>query len=162
MKMIEELKSRYGQLSEREQKMVLVGGIIAIVGMIYFAVYSPLQTAIEKGEKAVSTNKELLTWVSQNANKAMQLKRSGSGSGKFNGSLPQAVNQTASRAQVNITRMQPQGDDLQVWVDSAQFESVLNWLQALEQRGVVITEADIGEGNDPGMVKIRRLRLSKG
>ena len=57
--------------------------------------------------------------------------------------------------------MQPQGDDIQVWVDNASFESILNWLQALESMGIKITEADIAEGDGAGNVKIRRLRLSK-
>jgi len=160
-KIIEELKGRFQQLSEREQKLVLLSGLIMVIGIVYFLIYAPIQNTIVQGEKSVRAKKELLTWVTQNANKALQLQQSGSQQGKFTGSLPQAVNQTASRQNINIARMQPQGDDLQVWVDNASFDSVLNWLQALENRGIKITEADVAEGNGPGNVKIRRLRLSK-
>lgn len=162
MKAIEDLKSRFAQLTEREQKLVLISAVVVVVGIIYFGIYSPIQNSITQGEVKVKAQQELLTWVTQNANKAVQLKQSGGQGKAYRGSLPQAVNQTATRAKIAISRMQPQGDDIQVWVDSASFDSVLTWLQSLESMGIQITEADIAEAGSPGMIKIRRLRLSKG
>lgn len=162
MKAIEDLKSRFAQLTEREQKLVLLSSVVVVIGIIYFGIYAPIQNSITQGEVRVKAQQKELTWVTQNVNKAIQLKQSGSQGKAYRGSLPQAVNQTASRANVAISRMQPQGDDIQVWVDNASFESVLAWLQALENMGINITEADIAEGGGPGMIKIRRLRLSKG
>lgn len=161
MKFIDEMKGRFAQLSEREQILLLVSGVVIVIAAIYFLVYAPMQTSIQRGETGIKAQKELLTWVTQNANKAVQLKQSGSQGGSFSGSLPQAVNQTASQQNIAISRMQPQGDDIQVWVDNASFEKILNWLQALENMGIKITEADIAEGDGAGNVKIRRLRLSK-
>jgi general secretion pathway protein M len=57
--------------------------------------------------------------------------------------------------------MQPQGDELQVWVDQAPFNDVLSWLQSLEKSGVIIMDIDLAETGDPGLVKIRRLKLGK-
>lgn len=161
MKMLEELKGRFAELSEREQKMVLLSAIVVIIAVIYFVIYAPLQNSIDLGNTKINAQKEALTWVTQNANKAIQLKQSGSGTDSYKGSLPQAVNQTATRQNISITRMQPQSDDILVWVDSADFNNVINWLQALENMGIKITEADIAEGDGSGTVKIRRLRLSK-
>lgn len=161
MKVLEELKGRFAELSEREQKMVLLSVITMIFAIFYFVVYAPMQNSIELGKVKVNAQKEALTWVTQNANKAIQLKQSGSATGNYKGSLPQAVNQTATRQNIAITRMQPQSDDILVWVDNAEFNSVINWLQALENMGIKITEADIAEGDGSGTVKIRRLRLSK-
>lgn len=161
MKILEEFKGRFTELSEREQKLVLLSAVVVIVAIIYFAIYAPLQNSIVQGKTKLNAQKEALTWVTQNANKAIQLKQSGSGPDSYKGSLPQAVNQTATRQNISITRMQPQSDDILIWVDSADFNSVINWLQALENMGIKITEADIAEGDGSGTVKIRRLRLSK-
>jgi general secretion pathway protein M len=57
--------------------------------------------------------------------------------------------------------MQPQGAELQVWVDQAPFNDVLAWLQSMESMGVVILQADIAEADDAGYIKIRRLQLGR-
>ena len=49
--------------------------------------------------------------------------------------------------------MQPQGDELQVWVDQAPFNSVLEWLKAMENMGVIILQADIAEADAPAISK---------
>ena len=79
----------------------------------------------------------------------------------FNGSLPQAVNQTASRVRIAIARMQPQGEELKVWVDEAPFNDVLSWLQALENMGVKIIDVDVAQADAPGHIKVRSLQLGK-
>lgn len=161
MKQIDELKQRFAQLTDREQKLVVISAVVIVIGAIYFLIYAPMQASIERNSASLSSQKELLTWVTQNANRAQQLKQSGGQGNQFSGSLPQAVNQTANNSDITISRMQPQGDDIQIWVDNARFDNVLNWLQSLEKMGVQIIEADIAEGDSPGIVKIRRLRLSK-
>ena len=57
--------------------------------------------------------------------------------------------------------MQPQDDELQVWIDQAPFNDVLEWLKTLEGMGIVIIQADIAEADDPGYIKVRRLQLGK-
>ena len=161
MKQIDELKQRFAQLTDREQKLVVISAVVIVIGAIYFLIYAPMQASIERNSASLNSQKELLTWVTQNANRAQQLKQSGGQGNQFSGSLPQAVNQTANNSDITISRMQPQGDDIQIWVDNARFDNVLNWLQSLEKMGVQIIEADIAEGDSPGIVKIRRLRLSK-
>lgn len=156
-----QLLEKFHALNEREKKLVVIAGIVIIVSLFYFAIWSPIQQSIKTNKASVESQTKLLAWVEQNAAKAIQLKRSSGKSGGFAGSLPQAVNQTAARFNIDITRMQPQKDDIQVWVDKAVFNDVLAWLQQLEQMGINVAEADIAESDDVGMIKVRRLRLSK-
>ena len=93
--------------------------------------------------------------------RAIQLRAANGVSTGFNGSLAQAANQTAANANIPIARMQPQGEELQVWVDQAPFNGVLDWLQSLEDMGISILDLDIAEADAPGQVKIRRLKLGK-
>ena len=157
-----DLVSKFKALTEREQLLVMVSSIVIVVGIFYFAIWSPLNSNIEKQRSLISDQQELLSWVQQSANRALQLRQSSQGGQtNFNGSLPQAVNQTTARFKIAISRMQPQGQELQVWVDQAPFDSVIDWLNALEKMGIVILQVDVTEAEAPGQIKIRRLQLGK-
>ena len=116
---MDKLKSTFLQLSEREQRLVIISAVIVLVAIFYWGFWSPLNTSLEKDKVAVKNQTELLAWVQKNANKAIQLRSSSGNKASFSGSLPQAVNQSASRMKIAISRMQPQGDELQVWIDQA-------------------------------------------
>lgn len=155
------LLEKFHSLSEREQRLVLISAVVIVIGAFYWLIWSPLNSAVEQNRKAVSNQKELLAWTTKSANRVIQLRSSGTSQASFRGSLPQAVNQASSRNNISISRMQPQGEILQVWVDEAPFNDVLSWLHALEGMGVVILQADMAEASAPGMIKIRRLQLGK-
>ena len=159
---MKQLLEKFNALSEREQRLVIAAALVTAILLFYLLVWSPLNQSIARNQAAVASQQELLSWVQKNANRVQQLKGSASQGAKFNGSLPQAVNQTASRLSISIARMQPQGDELQVWVDEAPFNQVVAWLQSLEQMGIVIQDADFAETAKPGQIRIRRLQLSKG
>lgn len=152
---------KFRQLSEREQRLVVVVTTFMAMLLFYLLVWSPLNQSVQRNQAAIENQKELLSWVQQNANRIIQLKQSGGTATRFSGSLTQAVNQSANRHDIMITRMQPQNDELQVWVDEADFNDVLNWLEAIEEQGIVIKDADFSETSTPGQIRIRRLQLSK-
>lgn len=158
---MEQLLEKYRSLNERERNLTIAAGIMLVISVFYFAIWTPMQQSLKTNKAAVASQTELLEWVEQSANRAIQLKQSSGSNQTFNGSLPQTVNQSAARFNIAITRMQPQGDEIQVWVDKAPFNEVLKWLQQMEQQGINIAEADLAESDEPGMIKIRRLRLSK-
>lgn len=158
---MDKIKSIFIQLNERERRLVVISAVLVVVAIFYWGILSPLNTSIERGQKSIDSQKSLLAWVQKNANRAAQLRRASGNNAGFSGSLPQVVNQSASRMKIAISRMQPQGDELQVWVDQAAFNDVLSWLQNLEKAGVSILDVDLAESDSPGQVKIRRLKLGK-
>jgi len=158
---MDKLKSMYLQLNGREQRLVIISGILVLVAIFYWSIWSPLNTSLERGKIAVRNQTELLDWVQKNANKAIQLRSNVGKDASFSGSLPQSVNQSATRMNIAISRMQPQGEELQVWIDQAPFNDVLSWLQSLEKIGISILDIDLAESDLPGQVKIRRLKLGK-
>lgn len=155
------LLEKFKALTEREQKLVIASAVMVVVAIFYFAIWSPLNAALDKQEKLLSNQQSLLTWVKESGARAALLRRSSGGKSSLTGSLPQAVNRTTSKHNIAITRMQPQGAELQVWVDQAPFNDVLAWLQSMESMGVVILQADFAEADDAGYIKIRRLQLGR-
>jgi general secretion pathway protein M len=47
------LKEKFNQLTEREQRLVIISAVVVVVGMFYWLVWSPLNQAIERDQKAV-------------------------------------------------------------------------------------------------------------
>jgi general secretion pathway protein M len=158
---MDELKQRYANLTEREQWLVKIVGVSVTIALLYSMIWSPLVTAVEKSERTLKSQQNVLQTMQKDSKRAMQLKASGSRNTSLSGSLAQAVNGTANTLSVSISRMQPQGEELIVWVDEAPFDSLLAWFQAMESRGVRILDADVIETNKPGLIKVRRLQVGK-
>lgn len=157
---MDKLKVWFKDLSEREQKLVVLASVVAIIGIFYFAIWSPLSSALEKQRSVVANDRAELAWVKEQANRAAILRQS-SNKTTFSGSLTQVVNQTTRSANIPIARMQPQGDELVVTLDEVIFNDFLRWLDILESRGVVIIQSDVSEINEKGFVQVQRLRLGK-
>lgn len=155
------LLAKYHALTEREQRLVVVAGIFVIVALFYGLVWSPLNSGIEEQQKRLASQQKLLTFVQDSANRAVQLRRVSGSTKSFSGSLSQAVNNSTTRHKITISRIQPKGDDMQVWIEEAPFENLLSWLHMLEGMGIVIHEIDIASADEAGYIKVRRLELGK-
>ena len=155
------LISKFKALTEREQILVMISAVVVVIGLFYFLIWSPLNASLHQQKQLLDNQQSLLVWVKDSAVRAQQLRKSSNRSAPFKGSLPQAVNRTTSRHSIAISRMQPQDDELQDWIDQAPFNDVLEWLKTLEGMGIVIIQADIAEADDPGYIKVRRLQLGK-
>lgn len=59
------MKQFWQQLNERDQSVLLVGGIIVCLYLIYLLIYSPLNNKVEHLEKDNHYQQELLTWIKQ-------------------------------------------------------------------------------------------------
>lgn len=155
------IKQRFAALTEREQRLVLLSGLVILLGMFYWGLWAPLNQSISQQQQLLDSNKKLVTWVEEQSVKAAQLRRTQSAPARVSGSLAQLVTSTSSNHSLTISRMQPQGDEIQVWIDEAPFNSLVSWLNELENRGVLIEQLDVAEANEPGIIKVRRLVLTK-
>ena len=155
------LKQKFTALTEREQRLVLLSGLVVLLGIFYWGLWAPLNQSISQQSQLLESNKKLVSWVEEQGQKAAHLRRTQSSPRQVTGSLPQLVTSTSSNHSLSISRMQPQGDEIQVWIDEAPFNSLVGWLNELETRGIVIEQLDVAVANAPGMIKVRRLVLTK-
>jgi general secretion pathway protein M len=148
------------QLNLREKKLVLAMASLVIVFIFYSLVWQPLNNNISKTEKKIARQQQLLSWVQENTQRFQQAKSS---VGKqATGSLSSIVNRTASSKNISITRMQPQGDNIQVWIDEISFNELLQWLEQLSTKeGLRVTNIDLSDADQSGIVRVRRLQLGK-
>lgn len=155
------IKTWWQGLNIREQRLVLVMGFLVSVFLLYSAIWQPLNENLENTEKKLASRQALLTWVTENTSRYQSVKITG-GKKKSKGSLSSIVNRTANQQQLTITRMQPQGDNVQVWLDSAPFTQLLFWLEYLaNNEDLQVQGIDLTQGGKPGEVRVRRLQLGR-
>jgi len=150
----------YG-LAPREQALLKIGSVILIIAGFYGLIWAPMNASIERETKLLAQQQALSTWIVQQQAKVLQFRRQGPGKATLKGSLVQAVNQTARVNNITLTRMQPNNDEVQVWIDEVNFNTLMTWLGSLDTTGVKILQVDITEASAPGNVKVRRLQLGK-
>ncbi|WP_429080016.1 GspM family type II secretion system protein ExeM [Aeromonas bivalvium] len=150
-------------LSAREQRLVAVGGSVLLVGLFYWLVWQPLGNRIEERERQVKSQQQTLIWLKE---KGEQVLAAQAGSGRnmdLGGTLDGVVNRTAFNHKIKIARLQPQGQELQVWIDQVAFDDLLMWLVELTDKyGVRVQVIEVAREQLPaGMVKVRRLQVSR-
>ena len=158
---IASVKTWWQGLQLREQRLVIALSIAVLVIALYSLVWQPLNDSVESKTKRLESRQALLTWVNDNTARYKQL-QSATGQKPSTGSLSSIINRTANAQQLTITRMQPQGEELQVWLDSAPFTQLLFWLEHLANvEGLQVDAIDLAKGDTSGEVRVRRLQLSK-
>ncbi len=155
------MKQWWIQLQEKEQRLVIVMLVLVTFFIFYHLIWAPINDGLIKENQKLTRHQELLNYVQQNTHRYQNALKTGSQKAAT-GSLLSIVNRVAKSHQVNISRVQPQGDDIQVWIEQISFNKLMIWLDDLSQgQGLIIKAVDISEGDEKGMVRIRRLQLGK-
>ena len=154
------MKTWWQQLNMREQRLVMAMSAVIGVFVLYGLIWQPLNESIATTKTKVERQQALLAWVAESTQRYQQAKRNG---GKSTGaSLSSIVNRTSRANNITITRMQPQGDDLQVWIDEISFNQLLAWLEQLATRdNLQVKNIDLSLADQQGVVRVRRLQLGK-
>ena len=154
------MKAWWQQLNSREQRLVTVMSVLMSIFILYGLIWQPLTENINKTTLKLERQQALLTWVAENTQRYQQVKRNvRSSSGA---SLSSIVNRTSRANNITITRMQPQGGDLQVWIDEISFNQLLTWLEQLAVNdGLQVKNIDLSTADQQGVVRVRRLQLGK-
>jgi len=156
------LKQWWSSITQREQQLVLVCSVLIIVGGIYWGMVQPLAQRSEQAQQRIKSEQQLLTWVQNKANEIITLRGSG---GAINTSQPlnQTISSSARRYNVDLIRVQPRGEMIQVWIQPMDFNRFVDWLAYLQdQQGVSVEFMDIDRGERSGVVEVKRLQFKRG
>ncbi len=150
-------------ISQREQQMFIGVSIIVVIALFYVAIINPIKTRAEQAQQNVKIESELSAWVTEKSAELKSLRASsGSSVGRANIPLNQAVTSSISRYGLEIERLQPQQDTIQVWLKAMPFNTLTQWLEDLEKNfGVHVIFIELSAANVTGVVEVRRLQLGR-
>ncbi len=156
------LQAWWSSVSQREQRLLVACGILLVIGVAYWGVLQPANVRAEQAKQGIIREKQLLRWVESKADNIVAL-RSSNGVGLANQPLNQVITSSAQRFNIELARVQPREDMLQVWVQPLPFDKLLDWLRYLkETQGLNAEFMDINRGKQPGVVEVNRLQFKRG
>lgn len=156
------IQNWWRQISGREQKLVIACTILLLLGGLYWGLIQPVAQRAEAAQMRIQSEKQLLSWVKDKADEIVSL-RGQSGQTVSNTPLNQAISSTARRFNIELIRVQPRGEELQVWITPLPFNRFAEWMTFLqENHGISATFLDIDKGTQEGVVEIKRLQFTKG
>jgi general secretion pathway protein M len=154
------MKTWWQQLNIREQRLVTAMSALIAVFILYSLIWQPMNESIANKKLKIQRQQALLASVKEGTQRYQQAKRNGGS--RTGESLSSIVNRTSRLNKISITRMQPQGDDLQVWIDEISFNELLSWLERLASKdGLQVKSIDLSKADQQGVVRVRRLQLGK-
>lgn len=150
-------------LSMRERYLVFACSFMLAIGLIYWGIYQPLVQSREQAQLRLNNEKQLLSWVTNSANSISQLKKQGARANiETNQPLNQIISSSATRYNVELIRMQPRDEMLQVWLQPIPFEQLINWLTELRDHyGINVVFLDINRSATSGVVDVNRLQFQR-
>lgn len=153
------MKAWWESLQEREQKLVGIGGTALLVAVFYWGLWSPLGESMEKNQKLLTKQLSTNVWAKD---ALAQVKGASGADNTGGGSLQQIVNRTSRQYNIQIGRMNPKDELLNLLVEEIVFNDLLKWLAFLEQNhGIKVMKLDVTELDVPGKVRVSRLEIGK-
>lgn len=157
------MKAWWEQLAEREQQLLLGAGAVLVLALLYWGLWAPISGAAAMRAQQVTNAERELAWMKEQASLVIAAGPQASHGGGDGSSMTGLVNSLARSNNISISRLQPQGQALQVWIDEVPWSNLLTWLETLKRdHGIVVNSVDLARGDSGGRVKVRRLELTRG
>ncbi len=139
-------------LRASEQQILRVAAVVLALGLFMTLVWQPLHQQLASSQAQAKAASAQLQWLSQ------QMPLLASSQVATGGSLNDKIAQTSRLFGINVSRMQPKNDQLDLMLEDVPFEQLLRWLQTLQQeQGVALVMLEITEAEQAGVVRVRRL-----
>ncbi|MGK2943060.1 MAG: type II secretion system protein GspM [Immundisolibacter sp.] len=152
------LKTRWRQLSPREQSLLsIAAGVVALL-LAYSLVWAPWQAAREQLRAENGRLRTDLAWLHQLAPQVQALRAQRPAAAATAGPLPVRLDSSLRTAGLgqHLLRLEPAPDgSVRLWLHDAPFDTVIAWLGQLTAQGVVLEVLDMGAGPGPGLVAAR-------
>jgi len=152
-------------LAPRERTLIVAGSALAIILLCYSLLWAPLQRDLTRLRTDVPTKNAELQWMRTQTARLKVLRSAAPTAAQSSGILS-FVEQSAQTYNIRqfIKRVDPQGtNSVQLAIDGAPFNSVVEWLANLQkQGGVRIETASLEPQSSTGIVNARLLLRAPG
>ena len=153
---MKELKIWWASLQAREQRLVGWGAVVLVIGGFYWLIWQPLHQSLGNQQAQAKAAAEQLVWLQTQ----LPLLSAQNNAMRSSASLNEVVSQTAQSFQIQVSRMQPNNEQLQLTVEDVSFDKLLRWLHELQyQQGIRLVQLDLATADQPGMVRVRRMLI---
>jgi general secretion pathway protein M len=130
------MKAWLENLDPRERMMVMAGGALLVLFLLYIMVWSPIHTGYSSMKDTVEEQRATALWMQKSAQTLKGLKRGGGNKAQGLGgrSLLSVADSTARAGGLGpaLKRVEPEGSDsVRVWLDGAPFDMLVKWLGTL-------------------------------
>jgi len=146
-------------LGVRERFLLIGGGVVLIVALLYALAWKPLGDRVERLRVTVSEQAALHQWMQSAAAEVQRLRAGRSGQRTERQSLLSLTDRTAREGGLApaIRRVEPEGTDrVRIVLEQAGFDDMVNWLELLVSRHqVVVDSATVEARPEPGQVNAR-------
>ena len=147
------MKDWFAQLNQREQMSLFILSLAVGLYLLFVLIWSPLATKRDALEVQNSAIAGSLARVDAMVSELLQL-RDGGAAVNTRRNLTSLINQSTSRMELQVSRLQPSSrGDIQVRLENAAFDDVLEWLHEMEYReGLLVREVSVTQAGSLGRV----------
>lgn len=147
-------------LEPRQKRLITVAGAVLLAALVYVWVWEPLAEARAAERERIAQQQALLNWLDAVAPMAQRLRSAGPSERGLDGrSLLGLADETARAAGLAgaMSRIEPTGEDeVRVWLEGADFVTVMSWLETFSRRRPVqVTQLQVDRAGADGQVNVR-------
>lgn len=156
-----QLTQRWQGLQEREQRLIQVMAVMLVAAVLWFGIWQPLNEREARAQTQLQGQYQTQRLVEQQIGQVLQARasqRQGVQAIRAD-QLNSVVNQLTGQFELEVSRSQPQNESLVLVFNEAPFNALLQFIQQLSERGVIIENLDVAESNTAGVVRVRRLQI---
>ena len=141
------------QRTRREQRLLIGMGLLLAVGIIWYALWQPWLSREARWQQTLVREQATLRWMQQQTPRLQQLARQTPGA---------AIMREATRLELAIVRLQPQGARVNVTLPACTFQALMTWLDALARQGIFASSLAVSaQPTQPGWVTVTTLVLER-
>ncbi len=165
---VQQLQQRWGALQKRERVMLTSLAGLVVLTVFWLGIWQPLHEGVARAEQRLESQQSYQRWFERQAQliyqgqASKQSDQEGRQGPLTSNELSAFLNTATAALKLEVTRIQPQNDAQVLVFNEASFDALLQLLEQLASRGVVIENLDVAETTTPGVVRVRRLQVKAG
>jgi general secretion pathway protein M len=153
---MQKLKDWFFSLQPRERMLVLGGGVVLLLFVIYFLALAPFYSAVNSRAERVAKKQGDLAWIRSVGGEILALGASTTPAVPSNESLVVLIDRSTRECGLgsSLTGQTPNGENgIRVRLEQAEFDKLIVCLGSLQQsHSVTIESANIDRTGKPGFV----------
>ena len=147
----EKLGPYWQRLSDREKMLLVIGGCFVALLILYLFLLEPLQNNLDVKVADVEQKQNDVLWMEQQLPLIQQLRQKNPVLiREDNRPLPALIEQTLGQFKLRevTDRIVPEENTVQIWMNRAPFEILLNWINSIGKFGVTVKKIDVTPHED--------------